>query len=246
MAAQQARFEILAANLANVDTPGFKRALLSVAAGQEQPVCFRATSASKPQVIGALASGVQLADPRVDLAQAPVRETGRPLDAAILDDAFFVVSSGGRNAYTRAGAFQVSPDGTLVDLFGSPAVGVSGKPISIPQGTPADDVRIGTRGEVLVRGAGGAAAGYTQIDRLQLVRLDPATVQPLGHRLYDGTAKSVPDSEVRLQPEALEGSNVGLVGAMVEMIEAYRAYEANARALQALNDIQAKTIEALG
>jgi flagellar basal body rod protein FlgG len=245
MAAQQARLEILANNLANIDTPGFRRALLSVAARPEQPVYFRAPDSSTPVLLGTLPFGVEMAEPSMDLTQGSIHVTGRALDAAVLNDAFFVVSSNGQEAYTRAGALQIGPDGALVDGFGNPLLDDSGAPITIPQGTSTDAVWIGAQGEILVGQDAAGGAQYTQIARLKLVRLDPATVRPLGSRLYTGSATPLTVDEIQLQPAALEGSNVNVVRAMAEMIGAFRVYEANARTIQALMDVEGKAINEL-
>jgi flagellar basal-body rod protein FlgF len=245
MAAQQARFETVANNLANIDTPGFRRVLLGLAASAERPLYFRAPGESERRLLGTLTQGVTIGQPQVDTSQGPIQTTGRPLDVAILDDAFFSVSANGQTAYTRAGAIVLQSDGVLADQAGNPFLGKSGAAITVPQGTSPENVRIGAEGEVLVKQNTAATAQYAEIDRLQLARLDPQTVQPLGNRLYSGSATPVPAGEVRLQPEALEGANVNVVQAMADMIDTYRAYEANARCVQAMIDIEGTAIDKL-
>jgi len=244
MIAQQARFEVIANNLANIETPGFRRVLSQVAAGQNRPVYASDAAAASGSLLGALSAGVIVLPTGADLTQGPTRNTGRALDAAITGDAFFAVLANGEPAYTRAGTFQVSPDGTLADQLGNPLVGKSGKAIIIPRDAASSDVRIGQDGEVLAK-SNAAGAQYVEIDRLQLARLDAASIQPLGDRLYKGNATPVPAAEVQLQPESVEGSNVNVVLAMAEMIDALRAYETSARMVQALMDVEGKAVNDL-
>src|SRR5688572_25581190 len=137
MQAQWHRHEVLANNLANISTPGFKRDdLVIVPAGVPAP----AGAAPLP---GADATVTHW----IDLSQGPVRETGRDLDAALSGPGFFVVETPGGERYTRAGGFDVGADGSLVTSGGLRVLGEKG-PINVRGGR----VTIAENGEVRADG----------------------------------------------------------------------------------------------
>lgn len=215
--AAQHRQQVLSNNLANVSTPGFRAELSTFRAvpvrgdGSSTRVFALEATAGHSDLPGAIAS------------------TGRNLDVAARGNAYFAVQGlDGTEAYTRAGALEVNPDGTLVSAQGLPMLG-DGGPIVIPEGARVD---IASDGTVSTRV--GNQPSQT-VGKLKMVM--PDEDNPL-RRSEDGLFRGpqgdpLPASDVaRLQDSALEGSNVNPMEAMVGMIAVARQFEVQMRMLQ--------------
>lgn len=215
--AAQHRQQVLSNNLANVSTPGFRAELSTFRAvpvrgdGSSTRVFALEATAGHSDLPGAIAS------------------TGRNLDVAARGNAYFAVQGlDGTEAYTRAGALEVNPDGTLVSAQGLPMLG-DGGPIVIPEGARVD---IASDGTVSTRV--GNQPSQT-VGKLKMVM--PDQDNPL-RRSEDGLFRGpqgdpLPASDVaRLQDSALEGSNVNPMEAMVGMIAVARQFEVQMRMLQ--------------
>jgi flagellar basal-body rod protein FlgF len=211
------RQQVLANNLANVSTPGFRAELSTFRA-----VPVRGDGAS---------TRVFALEATAGHSEAPgaVQQTGRHLDVAAQGNAWFAVQGlDGTEAYTRAGALEVNPEGTLVNANGLPMLG-DGGPIVVPANARID---IGADGTVNARV--GNEPGQV-VGRLKMVVPDADTrLKRSEDGLFRGPdAAPLPGSDVaRLQDGALEGSNVNPVEAMVGMIAAARQFEVQMRMLQ--------------
>jgi len=215
--AAQHRQQLLSNNLANASTPGFRAELAT----------FRAVpvrgDGSTTRVF-ALEATAGHSD-----APGPVTATGRNLDVAVRGNGYLSVQAlDGTEAYTRAGALEVSPDGTLVNAQGLPVLS-DGGPITVPPGAQVD---IGEDGTVTARVAG--QPGQT-LGRLKVVT--PDADNPV-RRSEDGLFRGpegdpLPaDANARVQSGALEGSNVNPIEAMVGMIAVSRQFEVQMRLMQ--------------
>jgi flagellar basal-body rod protein FlgF len=165
-----------------------------------------------------------------DLTSGAVQSTGRDLDVAIEGPGFFAVEArDGTEAYTRAGSFDVSPEGELITRTGLTVLG-DGGPITIP---PDSKVQIGRDGTVSAT-TPGQSATINVVGRLKLVNPAAADVQkgPDGlFRLRSGQAADGDDT-VTVTAGALESSNVNAVSAMVDMIGLARSFEMQMKMLQ--------------
>lgn len=201
------RQDVLANNLANVSTNGFR----------EQMAAFRAVpvrgDGASTRVYALESTTGYNPDP------GPIQTTGRNLDVAMKGNAWLAVQAlDGTEAYTRAGALDVNPDGVLVGRSGLPVQGDAG-PINIPANAQVEIASDGTVSAVVGNGR------PQPLGRLKLVT--PET--PL-NRGDDGLFRSPQgdldaDPTARLQDGALEGSNVSPVETMVAMISAARQFE---------------------
>ncbi len=212
------RQQVLSHNLANVSTPGFRAELAT----------FRAVpvrgDGSTTRVFALEATAGHLE------AQGPINPTGRSLDVAAKGEAYFAVQGlDGTEAYTRAGAFEVNADGTLVSPQGLPVLSDGGAPIVVP---PNAHVDIGSDGNISAR-IGDLPA--QPLGRLKLVTPEQ------GNRLVrseDGLFRGergepLPgNAQARVQSGALEGSNVNPIEAMVGMIAVSRQFELQMRMLR--------------
>lgn len=240
MQSQQLNLDVIANNLANVNTTGFKKSKIEF-----QDLLYQtARAAGSEQGAGnQLPTGIQIGHGAQPVATAKVfttgelTQTGERLDVAIQGDGFFEVQlADGSRAYTRDGAFKLAADSRITTSDG---LVLQGGFQPIPPGTTS--ISISPSGEVTTQGANGA-----QNFRVQLVRFaNPAGLENLGRNLYRETAASGA-AEIGnpgengfgdLQQGYLEMSNVKVVEEMVKMIVAQRAYEVNSKAVQAADEM---------
>ena len=238
MIAQQRMIDVIANNLANVNTTGFKRSrtsfedVLYETLQGVRVVNYRASETINPIQVG---KGVRLAAVLRLHSQGTSETTQRPLDVAIEGDGFFQVERpDGTVAYTRDGSFNLSDTGALVTNGGyllEPGIVV---PLD------ATSVTISPSGTVSVMGE--ASTEAMEIGRIELARfLNPTGLLSIGENQYLETAASGEPIQGyaneggfgRLAQGALEASNVEIVREMTDMIAAQRAYEINARAITA-------------
>lgn len=232
--AQQTQMDVIANNLANVSTTGFKRsrAVFEDLLYQtlRQP---GAQSSQQTQVPSGLQLGTgvrPIATERIH-TQGNLQQTGNNLDVAINGNGFFqILMPDGTTAYTRDGSFQTDSQGQLVTSSGftvQPA-------ITIPPNTTA--VTIARDGTVSATVAGVA----TNIGSLQLATfINPSGLQSQGENMYMETASSgTPSTTVPgtngaglLNQNYVETSNVNVVEELVNMIQTQRAYEINSKAI---------------
>jgi flagellar basal-body rod protein FlgG len=240
MIAQQKRVDVIANNLANVNTTGFKRSranfedlLYETVQGPRATV---GDGVVGPMQIG---HGVRLASITRVHGQGGPEVTGRPLDLAIEGDGFFQVElPDGTLAYTRDGSFTLSDSGQLVTAAGNSVV----PDIVIPPDATA--VTVSETGAVSV--TIGTDGSMVEVGRLELARFpNPTGLLALGGNLFGETVASgfaatgfpQEDGFGRLLQGTLETSNVEIVQEMTDMIAAQRAYEINARAIRAAEDM---------
>jgi flagellar basal-body rod protein FlgG len=218
MQAQWHRHEVLANNLANVSTAGFKRDDLMLTPVGAHP------GPGASAVPGVAQIGPQALAQWTDFSQGPVRDTGRPLDVALDGSGLFVVQTPRGPRYTRAGAFSVSREGYLVTAGGFQVLGQGG-PIAIR----SPRVSVSAQGEVQDDGR--------TVDTLRVVDFrKPSGLMKEGDGLFvpaDPTVAPGRAEGFQVVAGAIEESNVNPVRTMVEMIEMLRRYETAQRAIQA-------------
>jgi flagellar basal-body rod protein FlgG len=245
MAAQQTNVEVIANNIANINTTAFKRARaefsdLIYQSERAEGVPNRGGEDVVPE--GAqLGLGVRTVGIRNLHIQGPLTQTSNPLDVAINGRGWFQISGpSGETLYSRAGSFNKNATGQIVTGDGyavDPA-------ITIP--TDALEVTINESGEVYAQVA--AQSAPQLLGQLSLVDFaNDSGLQPLGNNLYrETTASGQPISGVAGDPGFgsihqgyLESSNVDPVKEITELISAQRAYEMNSKVIQAADEMQA-------
>ena len=218
------RQDVLANNLANVSTAGFRA---EMAAFRAVPV--RGDGASTRVYALETTTGY-------NATPGPVQATGNNLDVAMKGNAWLAVQAlDGTEAYTRAGAMDVNAEGLLSTKTGLTVLG-NGGPIDVP---PNSEVAIGSDGTISAKTGNGRT---TTIGRLKLVTPEVALTRG-SDGLFRATAGDLPaDPNARVQDGVLEGSNVSPVETMVAMISASRQFEQQMKLLQtAQSDEQAAT-----
>jgi flagellar basal-body rod protein FlgF len=163
--------------------------------------------------------------------QGPLMTTGRPLDVAVRGEGWIAVQApNGQEAYTRAGNLQVNANGLLQTAGGLNVLSDGGE-IAIP---PDNSITIAPDGTVSVVPLFGAPNNVNDVGRIKLVNPPTADLVRGDDGLFrtrDGQAAQA-DENVRLAPEALEGSNVNPVDSMVRLISLARQFEMQIKAIQ--------------
>lgn len=240
--AQNTNVAVIANNLANVSTVGYKkgRAIFEDLLYQNirQPGGASSQNTTLPSGL-MLGTGVRLVATQKEFTEGNILNTENQLDVAIQGQGFFeVLLPDGTQAYSRAGNFQLDSSGQIVTANGY----VVQPAITIPDGATA--ISIGQDGTVSVQIQGSTSS--TQVGTMQTTDfINPAGLQPIGENLYLPTDASgaattgTPGTNGLgpLQQGALESSNVNVVEELVNMIEAQRAYEMNAKSIETVNQM---------
>jgi flagellar basal-body rod protein FlgG len=247
MVAQQRMIDVIANNLANVNTTAFKRSrasfqdVLYETLQGEAVVNYQSNDTIAPVQVG---RGVRVAAVSRFHQQGSLQQTDRPFDLAIAGDGFFQIQRpDGTMAYTRDGSFTLSSNGALVTSDGylvQPGV-------TIPPDSA--EVNIAPNGIVSVV-SGSADAQPVEIGKIDLVRFaNPTGLEALGENLYRETVASGQPITGQAQDNGfgrivqgnLESSNVEIVVEMTDMIAAQRAYEINAKAIRTTDEMMQST-----
>lgn len=238
------RTNVLANNLANANTAGFKKVLTQVtersdAIGDED--LGGAAGAGGGRGALPIPRNVQdlILDVRspIDMSQGSLRETGNATDLAVRGEGLFKVRRDGQEFYTRGGAFTLNETRQLTTMSGDLVLGAGG-PIEVPEG------------EFLVRRDGTILVDGAEAGRLQLVTFDdPGLLRHVGATLFSAPdempAQPVPADQVDIAQGVLEQSNVNPIDTMVGMIAAQRAFEMEAKVMQAADRTLDKGINQL-
>jgi len=212
--------EVVAENLANANSPGYRRQGVVFEHVRQRAQGSEASPAGK-------VGGTQSSTVYTDFEQGPLQETGNSLDLALTKNVFFVLDGPNGPLYTRNGAFQLDSQGQLLSRSGLPVRSGGGR-ITVPANTS----------RITVNADGAVLADNNEIGRLQLAEFsDPRQLQRAGTSLFQGPAGRQPDvGTYRVQQGYREGSNVQVVNEMVSMMSGMRQYEAAQKALRALGD----------
>jgi len=243
MLAQQTNIDVIANNLANVNTPGFKGSTPQfedlLYDTQKQPGTTLGSGEKTPDSL-AVGYGTKVVSTARDFTQGEFVAGDAQYSLAISGRGFFKVlmaDGSGTNAYTRAGNFTLNANGEIVTQDGAKLVGAP----TIPTGTQS--VAIGTDGTVTLTDSTGATTNAGQITLSDFI--NPNGLKAQGNNLFTETDASGTPTEGKpglqglgsLQQGYVENSNVSVVNEMVKMITAQRAYEVNSKAIQAADNM---------
>lgn len=213
MNASMARERMIASNMANTQTPGFRAEVMA-----NTPMTLDGQSLEVRSMSDASVYGAQM-------DAGTFVGTGRALDIAVQGEALLAVQGAdGEEAYTRRGDLSVSPTGLLVNGDGYPMMGENG-PISVP---PGSDVSITPEGMVLAKAQGSdPAAPPQQVDKLKLVSWRGSAIAKGldGQFRVIGGGALPQDQSAAVLSGTLEGSNVKPAEVLVQMVEAQRLYD---------------------
>ena len=215
----------IANNMANASTIGFRA----------DRVVFDRLELSGSRLDTRTPASEEVVD--ADRRPGAIMQTGRPLDVAVTGDAWLTVqATDGSEAYTRRGDLQIAPTGVLETGDGFPVMG-SGGPITVP---PAESITISSDGSISIVPIGGNANNPQVIDKIKLASpKGTETLKGLDNLLHVKGGGVLPeDADAKLESGALEGSNVNMTQALVDMIENQRSYEVQANLMK-----EAKTMD---
>jgi flagellar basal-body rod protein FlgF len=214
--AAQYQMDLVAQNVANANTNGYK----------ELRVAFE-LEGSGYGPLGQVMTGE--AETAPNMSNGSIKIDKDPNHLALQGEGFFVVSGGGKEMLTRAGAFQRNQEGQLVTTDGRLLMGDGGA-VEIPID---EDFRVTNDGRIF-----GSESG--ELGQIRIVNVEDVT--PVGSSLWRADSPMV-ESEATVMQGALEGSNVNPLRAMVELIEASRMFEAYQKAMQSSDELDQKLIQ---
>ncbi|UYO01337.1 MAG: flagellar basal-body rod protein FlgF [Devosia sp.] len=228
--ALQRQLDVVANNVANINTTGFKAEQILF----EEYVMPVARDRDFPTMDQPL-SYVQDWATVHDLSGGALVQTGNELDVALSGEGFFAVQAAGGERYTRAGSFQLSNTGTLVDLNGNPVLGLGG-PIQFgPEET-----------DIAIAADGGVSSSAGAKGQLRIVEFANAQeLQREGANLFSG-GTPIAATGTRAMQGFVERSNVSGVAEMAELIRVTRAYESVASLTQRQDEMRRSAIQRLG
>lgn len=236
MLAVEERQAVLANNIANALTPGFKR---QIAVQEGFYTAFRGAveDGRRFNLIRAPGGGVKIAETFTDYSGGIVQYTGNPLDIALIGPGFFAVQTPQGEFFTRGGRLAVGVDGQLATPEGFLVLSADGAPIDVSGGT----VEIQSDGSVLVDGETRGRIGLTEFEA-------PHRLARAGGSLLSAPAgeASGPAERTRIQSASLETSNVQVPVEMSHLMLALRAYAANQQAIQSIDETASRMINQVG
>lgn len=236
---QEMRMDQIANNLANVNTPGFKKDGSVFLNELQAQLGGAAAMGQTSSAIPAGASWPSLPHTYMDLSTGPMQQTGRDLDIAIESEAFLKVRGrDGEICYTRAGNLAVNVDGKLTTSTGRLVLDDSGRQITIGP----------TVGAITITQEGRIMSGRTEVGKLGFARFaNPGKLVKIGESLLaaprDLPVESVDAPKVR--QGVLEGSNVNPIDEMIRMIQVQRMYEAQQKVVNTFDELAQKKIESM-
>lgn len=235
--AQKYNLDVIANNIANVSTPGYKKArAVFVDAAYETESAIPLPDGTPTIPEARLGTGVRLVASQRLFAPGNLRETDNPWDLAIAGDGFFqVVLPDGRRAYTRDGSFQIDGEGRLATLEGF----LGDPPVVIPIGT--ENVSVAEDGTI----RGTLKDQPILLGNVQIVTFPNAEgLLTIGHNLFvptdaSGQALDAPAGGEwgQIMSGVLEESNVDMAEEMTRAIEAQRAYQMSIKVLQTADEM---------
>jgi flagellar basal-body rod protein FlgG len=220
MMVNEYRQDVLANNLANAETVGFKRDVAVFAERQPASVAGQRHGPSARDLRD-LSGGLWLGKTHIDYSEASHLRTDNPLDVSLSGPGFLSVQVNGQRLYTRDGRMTMDRDGMLVAAAdGAPVLGRGGQPIQLnPYGGQA---RIDTDGNILQDGA--------RVAQLELVDFkDYDALRKVGDARFAGPDQGAVAAPALVHAGFVESSGAQPLSEMVDMIEASRAYQINAQ-----------------
>lgn len=234
MLTQEKRMDIISNNVANANTTGFKEDELISRSFRDELISRldETNMVNKVREVGPYNHGIHVDQVITAFGGGAMIDTQNYTDAAIEGDGFFVLNTNEGERYSRNGEFKVTNEGILVNQNGFAVLGQNGQ-INVGNG----EFKINRSGDVY-------NSDGEYVDTIRLAAFDNnALLRKQGDNLYYNTTANMQESTATIRQGFIEGSNVNMVSAMVDMIKTYRNYETNQRVIQSIDGIAAKTVE---
>lgn len=236
MLAAQTQSEVIADNVANIHTPGYKGEEASNKAFPSMLLERTGSSGGIQErtLIGGIGAGVVVDRVARMNVQGVLQTTELSTDLALTSEGYFVVNTPNGERYTRNGHFQLNAEGILQTADGHPLLGEKG-----PIGPLSKNFTVDREGTVRDQGQ--------VIDRLRIVEIPEEALIREGQSLYASNQPVQPRlGEIGIQQGFLEGSTVDVSDQMVKMITVMRAYEANQKVIQTQDATLEKAVNEIG
>lgn len=241
------RAQVIANNLANAHTPGYREDTLRVTTFPHHLMSRLFAGGGTPG-IGSITMGTVNESVATRFVQGSFRSTENPLDMAINGDGFFAIQTAQGVRYTRDGSFRRDGNNQLVTSQGDLVLDANGAPITVPPG----DVTILPTGEIRVTPLTGGLTGPVDLPAGQVgifTFAEVAQLRKVGGNLFEdplGQAQPAPGGASTVHQGFLENSNVDPARAMSDLMVAQRTYEAASRMVQLQDDMTARTVSDVG
>jgi flagellar basal-body rod protein FlgG len=243
---QEHRLDIIANNLANVNTSGYKPDKLSFEDTFtryahdfiREPITDLKKKPLFPRAF--LMSNIRLAGKEIDFSQGAFKKSDNPLDVALSGEGFFKVRTADGDFYTRNGNFIRTAEGLMTTPKGDQLLGEGG-PIALP---PGGDIQILGDGSVIVDGA--------LVDQIQVVTVSNLqNLEKIGQNMFrivdgSGAVEQPAPEDTTVEQGYLEAAGVEVVNEMVNMIEAHRAFESYSKITQNSRELDTQLITKVG
>lgn len=239
MLAAQTQSDIIADNVANIRTPGYKEEDGIVKAFPDMLIERTALNngIAENTPIGSMGTGVVVDSIARMNVQGALQTTDLPTDLAMTSAGFFVVQTPNGERYTRNGRFEINANGNLQTPDGYLVLGENG-----PIGGLSNTFMVSADGTVSDKGQ--------VVDRLRVVQIPENTLTREGQSLYSttqpGQVQNAGQGTVQIRQGVIEGSNVDIPGQMTKMITVMRAYEANQKVIQTQDSTLEKAVNEVG
>ena len=244
--AQEKVMDIIANNLANINTVGYKSENVTFKVLEPEPqkhykdplppANYKIDFEKLMPLRGNEINYVEVSGVDRDLSQGPAQKTDNPLDLMIEGKGYFSVNTPDGMRYSRDGSLSLNEDGLLSDKFGNPILGEKGVILA------RDGFQVNARGEVLLDGK--------IADRIKLVTFaDDHKLEKVGnnHYFWSGSDDQIkPAEESRIKQGFLEGSNVNPIKNLTSMIIAHRSYEAYQKSIKNMDSMMEKSANQIG
>jgi flagellar basal-body rod protein FlgF len=228
--AQQRALDVVADNLANANTPGFKTERV-----QFSDWLSKQSSGTTPPGGSPIAYSQDRATWREQQAGA-ISHTGNPFDVAVTGNGYFTVNTPRGPRLTRDGRFELLPSGTVADTAGDAVLDSNGQPIQL---APTDTT-------ITIAGDGTVSSQNGQLGKIGVVQpTDPMLLSAEGNTLFASGSTTAPVTSPALEQGAIEESNVQPVLEMTRMMDGQRQFEFLAQFVQAESDRQQNSIDKL-
>jgi flagellar basal-body rod protein FlgF len=219
---EEKRYSVIANNLSNSQTAGFKK----------ENLVFRKVIENVSNQL----RGEEMGSMVISFQQGELETTGNSLDVAIDGEGFFKIKTPQGIRYSRAGKFELNSDKTLVNSSGFPVMGKNG------------EITLGSR-NVSIGKDGSIQAGGSTVDHLAVVTLqDPTLLKKEGQTLLrlEVPQEEGEESEAQVIQGTLELSNVNAVEEMIKMLDSLRTYESCMKLIQANDELNSKAVSEVG
>lgn len=220
--------QVIANNMANAQTTGFREELQSATPATLKGAGLEARSMSEDEVRGA------------SMKQGTIKNTGNPLDIALTGRTMMAIqASDGTEAYTRRGDLAIDASGTLINGDGKPVLSANG-PITV---APGSKVAIAPDGSVMVSDPANPNAPAEAVAKIKLVSTDGTRIA----KATDGQFRVVnggvlpADDDAKVVTSSLEESNVDATSVLVQMVQAQRLFEMRSKVITSAKENDEKS-----